>query len=122
MRTSVRAFSNTCQRAPMESTFVEAWKKLIPNIEPPTPSLLREGPPLPLLYPIQAHRQLRLALPIRNHLLRVVTGKFYYICTKHLGEMDTFSIISNSTESLTRDQAVRFWKKLEQYTRSGPYD
>ncbi|KAK9104830.1 hypothetical protein Scep_021674 [Stephania cephalantha] len=40
---------------------------------PQYPYLLHEGPPPPppLLYPLQAYRQLRLALPVRNRLQRV---------------------------------------------------
>ncbi|KAK9094652.1 hypothetical protein Scep_026121 [Stephania cephalantha] len=37
---------------------------------PQYPYLLHEGPPPLLLYPLQAHRQLRLALPVRNRLQR----------------------------------------------------
>ncbi|KAK9098638.1 hypothetical protein Syun_025683 [Stephania yunnanensis] len=75
MRTSVRAFSSyLLEKHSMELAFVEAWKRLIPNIEPPNTYLsfmkAHPYPRLPLLYSFQAHHQLRLSLPVRNHLLR----------------------------------------------------
>ncbi|KAK9144794.1 hypothetical protein Sjap_004697 [Stephania japonica] len=54
MRTSVRPFSSDLPaEQPLDSAFVDAWKKLIPNIEPPkTPlSFMKPRPPTPSAIP-----------------------------------------------------------------------